>query len=74
MKLCEFNKENLDLDILGFSTYRDVMYEPKSLFVFQKRLCMPHPEFSLTQVVDVFSNEKIDIDTCDVVTKVELTQ
>lgn len=74
MKLCEFNKENLDLDILGFSSYRDVMYEPKSLFVFQKRLCMPHPEFSLSQVVDVFSGEKIDIDLCDIVTNVKLAQ
>ena len=74
MKLCEFNKENLAVDVVGFTSYENVMNEPESLFIFQGQLCVPHPEYNRINAVNVFTNDKISITKYDVVTKVKLVQ
>lgn len=74
MKLCEINKENLEVEVLGFTSYMNVMNEPESLFIFNGELCVPHAEYNRINVVNVFTNDKISITKYDVVTKVKLVQ
>ena len=74
MKLSEFNKENLNVNVLGFCSYENVMNEPESLFIFDGELCVPHPEYNRINAVNVFTNEKINITKYDIVTNVELEQ
>lgn len=74
MKLSNFSKEELNISVVGFCAYENVMNEPESLFIFQGRLCVPDPVFKQRLGVDVFTNERISIDENDIVTEVKLEQ